>query len=369
METLLTKMVVFLLCFCGPYTAFGQSTTIKSTTGNGPILSGLKITNAEAVGNLREFGTMTSTPTTGSDRVDVRFSLSGKISEYRYNGKTYNTEYLDCYIMCGDCKQEKVKITATVKYGNKTITQSGVKINAVGKLHLNIELPAIVKRNTISLVSLVVEPVAYPQYEAQLDKLKKCEEEKEKKKKEAAKKQTANTDDDFWNGGEKETEQRKIVLSGSNDDFWSGKEEEKKEEKVVVKEEKKKQLENEEYYYEFILFPVLHYPITYITNIFKVKGPIYKYKLKTQRADFKYDDDEHQEYIENISKLLYLGNQFVKEKLDRDVVLTRGELFNTISIGVQTEQQVIELWQYYKNLSIDNKQHYILCEGFYPFGK
>lgn len=240
METLLTKMVVFLLCFCGPYTAFGQSTTIKSTTGNGPILSGLKITNAEAVGNLREFGTMTSTPTTGSDRVDVRFSLSGKISEYRYNGKTYNTEYLDCYIMCGDCKQEKVKITATVKYGNKTITQSGVKINAVGKLHLNIELPAIVKRNTISLVSLVVEPVAYPQYEAQLAKLKKCEEEKEKETKEAekkavAKKQTTKTDDDFWNGGSEDKKETKTASNKkvSDKDFWDGENEKTDDDKLT----------------------------------------------------------------------------------------------------------------------------------------
>ncbi len=212
---------------------FGQSTSIKSASGNGPVLNGLKITDAKAVGNLEEFGTSTLHPTTGSGEADVRFSLSGKITQYRYNGKTYKTEYPDCGIACFDCSGKKVKVTATVKYANKTITRFGEATAFAGVHHLVIKFPDMVKRNTVSLVKLVVEPVAYPRFEAQLSKLKKCEEEQEKKKKEKEKKEIPAVDEDWWNGKDEKPEKRKIVLNGSDADWWNGKD--SKEEKPVNK--------------------------------------------------------------------------------------------------------------------------------------
>lgn len=222
-QTRLFYLFLSVIFCCTTVTIFGQSVSIKSASGNGPFLSGLKIKNAKAVGNLREMGSMLRNPVPGSDEVDVSFYLSGKITQYRYNGKTYKTEYPDCGIYCGDCSNHKVKVTATVKYGNKTITKSDVKINAVGQHHFFIKLPNMVRSSAISLVSLVIEPVPYPGYEAQLGKLKKCEEEKEKKEKEKQKKETATDDADWWNGKNEKPEKRKIVLNGSDADWWNGK--------------------------------------------------------------------------------------------------------------------------------------------------
>jgi hypothetical protein len=228
MKTRLFYLLFPVLLLITTVVALGQGLSVKSSSGNGPVLRGLKITDAKAVGNIKALGTMTRTPTTGSDEADVRFSLSGSITQYRYNGKTYKAKYPDCRVFCGDCSQKKVKVTATIKYGNKTITKSGEVITLTGLHHFIVRFPGTVKRNTVSLVKLVVEPVAYPRFEAQLAKLKDCKEkQEEKKKKESEKKETTQTDDDFWGGGKEETKTRKVVLNTSNDDFWDGGSEDK----------------------------------------------------------------------------------------------------------------------------------------------
>jgi hypothetical protein len=232
MKTRLFYLLLSLFILSGSF-AFGQSVSIKSASGNGPVISGLKIKDAKAVGNLREMGSMLATPVAGSDEVEVRFSF-GRITQYRYNGKTYNSEEFngECKYSCWDCSAQKVKVTATIKAGGKNYTESGIEFTLTGLFHFTIKLPGMVKRNTISLVNLTVEGIAYPEFEKLLQQYEKCL-KKKKEKKEKQKKETATDDDDWWNGKNEKPEKRKIVLNGSDADWWNGKD--SKEEKPKSK--------------------------------------------------------------------------------------------------------------------------------------
>lgn len=362
-----------MLCCLMTVTAFGQSTSIKSASGNGPILSGLKITNAKAVGNLREMGSQLATPVAGSDGVDVQFSF-GRITQYRYNGKTYKSEELNgkCKYYCGDCVNQKVKVTATIKAGGKTYTRSGTLSSVTGLHHFSIKLPGLVKRNTISLVSLTVVGMAYPEFEQQLQQYEQClKKEKEKEKTAAEKKATTKTDDDFWNGGEKKTEQRKLV-GISNNDFWSGKEEKKKEEDKKI-ENKDDTVNVQNIGYTFTTETIDTYfgdcgralgeSVCFITNVYKVPPGVKAVEIWNLLIEEVYKridrscllDSQIKKCREHYEKI----GEFKPEGDYNSVIKQRENAIKWSESHYKKEYERYK-YEYYKIIKLNN---------FYPYGK
>jgi hypothetical protein len=237
MKTRLFYLLLSVFFLSGSF-VFGQSTSIKSTAGDGPVLSGLKIDRVNLVngqGNLESLGIgsmvakKSQIVTTTRVSVDVRYS--GKITQYKFNGKTYNAELKnkDCKAYCWDCGNKRIKMTAKIEVNGKVLTASDEAIepfpaSAVFKFD-----KAIPFKN-VKILSATIEPIRYPGFETELQQYEAClKKEKEKEKKEPEKEETTKTDDDFWDGGKDETKTRKIVLTASNDDFWNGGKESEKE--------------------------------------------------------------------------------------------------------------------------------------------
>ena len=210
-----------------------QSNTIKTTpAGNGPILSGLKIDEVHLIndrGNLESLGMgsmtakKTETVTTTQARVDCYYS--GKITQYKYNGKMYAAEYKDknCSISCFRCSNRTVKMTATIEAAGKVLTGATACGGPVYHGSVYFKFATAIPFKEVKLLSVTLEPVAYPDYEKELQRYEAClKKENENEKKAPQKNETAKSDDDFWDGGKDKTPTRKLVLNASQDDFWNG---------------------------------------------------------------------------------------------------------------------------------------------------
>ena len=119
---------MLLAFFFTSFSLFAQSNSIVNMpSGNGPILSGLKIDDVKLIndrGNLANLGigSMTSgKEVVVTEQVRVDCYYSGTITQYVYNGKTYDTEYVGdkCRASCFQCKGRYVKMTAVVDVAGK----------------------------------------------------------------------------------------------------------------------------------------------------------------------------------------------------------------------------------------------------------
>lgn len=215
-------IATLLQCFLC-VSVFGQNLSLKSSHSNGAILDGIGFIEAKATGNLKRYTTGTmlvkSSSVPGSDRVTVDFGLYFP-KKYRYNGKVYETSISDS--KCGYSIFEtfiRIKVKATIKVGGETYTKiiDDMPVRGLPGAHLIVfELPKIVERNTISLVSILVESIPSPSAEGVLRKYEECL-KKEKDKKNENKEKIA---EDFWSGGEEKT----LVSETSDKDFWNGEE-------------------------------------------------------------------------------------------------------------------------------------------------
>lgn len=175
----MNKISLMIIFCCVSMAVFGQSLSVKKQpSGNGPILN-MHITEAKATGNLNglcDFDGAKSVPC--SDRGDVHIHTSGNtITQYRYNGKTYPVD--DGEMACYSCDQ--VKITGVIKAGGETFTVSKeTGPMATGSYHLPFDIGTSVPSNSISLVSLTIEPVSHPDFESKLDNQAARKEQKKK---------------------------------------------------------------------------------------------------------------------------------------------------------------------------------------------
>lgn len=243
------KIILFVFLWSNLSIALGQRTSVKTQpTGSGPVLSGVSIVHTKIGVDPTKVRFEKRMPT--YNVVNLKFSLNGNVSSYRYKGKTYQTYYPNSGNV-NDCPGAilnnakgpsmglSVKATIVIRVNRQTYTQTTTTIATAGVYHFRFTLDEYVQEQFVdakNIVSITVEPVPISYFENQLDRMEQCKERKEKEKKdkelqekEVEGQQTTQKDDDFWAGGE----ETKLTLGNSDtkettkntkDDFWSGSE-------------------------------------------------------------------------------------------------------------------------------------------------
>lgn len=241
------KIILFVFLWSNMSIALGQRTSVKThPTGSGPVLSGVSIVHTHIGLDPTKVRFEKRMPT--YNVVNLKFSLNGNVSLYRYKGQTYQTYYPssgnlnDCPgAMLDNAKGPNmglsVKVTIVIRVKGKTYTQTTTTIATAGVYHFRFTLDEYVQEQFVdakNIVSITVEPVPISYFENQIDRMEQCKERKEKEKKakereaaEAEEQQSAPKDDDFWAGGEEKKltlgdSDTKVTTKKASNDFWSG---------------------------------------------------------------------------------------------------------------------------------------------------
>src|SRR5690606_23481646 len=190
------KIILITFILANLSFVFGQRTSVKTQpTGSGPVLSGVSIVHTKIGVDPTKVRFEKRMPT--YNVVNLKFSLNGNVSSYRYKGKTYQTYYPSSGNL-NDCPGAilnnakgpsmglSVKATIVIRVNRQTYTQTTTTIATAGVYHFRFTLDEYVQEQFVdakNIVSITVEPVPISYFENQLDRMEQCKERKEKEKK------------------------------------------------------------------------------------------------------------------------------------------------------------------------------------------